>query len=130
MVMVLKIEVLSIPMKLVGYHCNMECAYTTSAFPPLRPTAFEQCTAFNHWEVSTESPKEKIHIEIKSTKAASPEPEAFKDMYQNTNSVSNKNASCWKITPAYLDRAIGHWAYQVKKEEEEQINVVLFVTEN
>jgi hypothetical protein len=26
--------------------------------------------------------------------------------------------------------AIGHWAYQAKKEEEEQINVVLFVNEN
>jgi hypothetical protein len=26
--------------------------------------------------------------------------------------------------------AIGRWAYQVKKEEEEQINVVLFVNEN
>jgi hypothetical protein len=26
--------------------------------------------------------------------------------------------------------AIGCWAYQAKKEEEEQINVVLFVNEN
>jgi hypothetical protein len=26
--------------------------------------------------------------------------------------------------------AIGRWAYQAKKEEEEQINVVLFVNEN
>ncbi len=26
--------------------------------------------------------------------------------------------------------AMGHWAYQAKKEEEEQINVVLFVNEN
>jgi hypothetical protein len=26
--------------------------------------------------------------------------------------------------------AIGRWAYQTKKEEEEQINVVLFVNEN
>jgi hypothetical protein len=26
--------------------------------------------------------------------------------------------------------AIGLWAYQAKKEEEEQINVVLFVNEN
>jgi hypothetical protein len=26
--------------------------------------------------------------------------------------------------------AIGRWAYQAKKEEEEQINVVLFVTKN
>jgi hypothetical protein len=29
-----------------------------------------------------------------------------------------------------LDGAIGRWAYQAKKEEEEQINVVLFVNEN
>jgi hypothetical protein len=26
--------------------------------------------------------------------------------------------------------AIGRWAYQAKKEEEEEINVVLFVTKN
>jgi hypothetical protein len=26
--------------------------------------------------------------------------------------------------------AIGRWAYQAKKEEEEQINIVLFVNEN
>jgi hypothetical protein len=26
--------------------------------------------------------------------------------------------------------AIDHWAYQAKKEEEEQINEVLFVTKN
>jgi hypothetical protein len=26
--------------------------------------------------------------------------------------------------------AIGRWAYQAKKKEEEQINVVLFVNEN
>jgi hypothetical protein len=26
--------------------------------------------------------------------------------------------------------AIGRWAYQAKKEEEEQINLVLFVNEN
>ncbi len=30
----------------------------------------------------------------------------------------------------WIHNAIGHWAYQAKKEEEEQINVVLFVTEN
>jgi hypothetical protein len=28
------------------------------------------------------------------------------------------------------ETAIGHWAYQAKKEEEEQINVVLYVNEN
>jgi hypothetical protein len=30
----------------------------------------------------------------------------------------------------WIHNAIGRWAYQVKKEEEEQINVVLFVNEN
>jgi hypothetical protein len=29
-----------------------------------------------------------------------------------------------------LVAAIGRWAYQAKKEEEEQINIVLFVSEN
>ncbi len=30
----------------------------------------------------------------------------------------------------WIHNAIGRWAYQAKKEEEEQINVVLFVNEN
>ncbi len=30
----------------------------------------------------------------------------------------------------WIHNAIGRWAYQAKKEEEEQINVVLFVTKN
>ncbi len=29
-----------------------------------------------------------------------------------------------------IHNAIGHWAYQVKKEEEDQLHLVLFVTEN
>jgi hypothetical protein len=29
-----------------------------------------------------------------------------------------------------VEGAIGRWAYQAKKEEEEQINLVLFVTKN
>jgi hypothetical protein len=34
------------------------------------------------------------------------------------------------VIPNDDDDAIGCWAYQAKKEEEEQINVVLFVNEN
>jgi hypothetical protein len=34
------------------------------------------------------------------------------------------------ISPFSCGTVIGRWAYQAKKEEEEQINVVLFVNEN
>ncbi len=62
--------------------------------------------------------------------------------------VLDKNSSacwhfCWALKEAFwhscrapvevelwIYNAIGRWAYQAKKEEEEQINVVLFVYEN
>jgi hypothetical protein len=39
-------------------------------------------------------------------------------------------ASEAELAALYYRCAIGRWAYQAKKEEEEQINVVLFVNEN
>ncbi len=42
--------------------------------------------------------------------------------------------ACWHSCRAPVEvgiyNAIGRWVYKVKKEEEEQINVVLFVNEN
>jgi hypothetical protein len=48
-------------------------------------------------------------------------------LYSNRGNFGRSGKVLWQ---GFVERAIGHWACQAKKEEEEQINVVLFVTEN
>jgi hypothetical protein len=47
-----------------------------------------------------------------------------------TSCAKRTNTGGTTSKPLGIIPAIGRWAYQAKKEEEEQINVVLLVNEN